>query len=196
MGESKIKHVIGFLHSIMWVYVFMRRIGYDDEEMLKSETNALLRFSISYYVQDIAWSFYMKQYFIILHHVCVSTFWYFLIRDEPAYLYASVGLLYDPMLLAEISAAWIHLKHIIETSLTHHICMITYVVTRIMFFPTLILPYHCQRLMIDKGHDMYLVGGFVLNVFVVVFSFVTVFTKWKTFRRSFLWCFCVREKTQ
>ena len=130
----------------------------------------------------------MKQYFIILHHICVSTFWYFLIRDEPAYLYSSVGLLYDPMLLAEISAAWIHLKHLIETSVTHHICMITYVVTRIILFPTLILPYHYQRLMVDKGNNMFLVGGFVLNVFVVVF----VCDRSGTFRRS-LWCFCVRE---
>ena len=189
MGESKIKHAIGFIHSMLWVCACFRK-----DEMLN--TNILLRISIAYYIQDIIWSLHMKQYFIVLHHICVSIFWYFLIRDEPVSLYDETFLLYAPMFLAEISAACIHLKHIIETPITHHICMISFVMTRLVLFPTLVLPYHYQIMMQDNvpTSSIFLLGGFVLNVFVVLLSVATIITKWNTFRRSLLLCLCIRKK--
>lgn len=178
MGENKIKHIIGLIHSVLWVVAFFESSG--------DWTYSILTFSIVYYAQDIVWSYVMRQHFVILHHVCVSTFWYILIQNEPIYIREDRKLLYYPMFLAEISAAMIHLKHIFTTSFIHHICMMVFVLTRLIFFPFHVIPNHYMKMM-ESQNNKFLIGGLILNIFVVVFSSATVFVKRKMFYRSFIW---------
>jgi hypothetical protein len=190
MRESKIKHTLGLIHSALWIFAFF----YVNE---KRNTDALLKISIGYYLQDTIWSFNMKQYFVIVHHMCVSFFWYFLIRDEPTYLYGkNRSLLFAPMFLAELSAAFIHLKHIIIKPITHHICMILFVITRLVLFPIEVLPLHYQIMMTSDREITFLLGGFILNLFVVLFSIATIIMKWKTFRLTFRWLFFSWQTTK
>ena len=75
----------------------------------------LLVFSISYFLQDCVWSIQLKEYAILLHHICTITVFVGLVGKSDIKIISS--LVSVSMLWSEIGALLIHIKYLVQSQL-------------------------------------------------------------------------------
>ena len=185
MIQSKTKHFLGFVHSLAWLVLFPF-IANDDESVEKGIQliDKLLVFSISYFLQDCVWSIRLKEYAILLHHVCTITLFVTLVGKSDIEVRSS--LISISMLWSEIGALLIHVKYLFPKSVVaHHACFVVYFLTRILIYPKTVLQKTYKACLNAKASQVKeLYSGMTLAIFVYIFSLCVVITKFSSFRES------------
>ena len=200
MTQSKIKHFLGFVHSFSWL-VFFPFIANDGKSVQNGMQliDKLLVFSISYFLQDCVWSIRLKEYAILLHHVCTITVFVGLIGKSDTKIISS--LVSISMLWSEIGALLIHIKYLVpKSAVAHHACFVVYFLTRILVYPTVVLQRVYKACLNAKAMQVKeLYSGMALAVFVYIFSLCVVIAKFSSFRESgiaAITCNCRTHKNQ
>ena len=185
MTQSKIKHFLGFVHSFSWL-VFFPFIANDGKSVQNGMQliDKLLVFSISYFLQDCVWSIRLKEYAVLLHHVCTITLFVTLVGKSDIEVRSS--LISISMLWSEIGALLIHVKYLFPKSVVaHHACFVVYFLTRILIYPKTVLQKTYKACLNAKASQVKeLYSGMTLAIFVYIFSLCVVITKFSSFRES------------
>jgi hypothetical protein len=210
MGQNKIKHTLGLIHSLAWCffpYISLSLNGdYEDinEIFISFEVDTLdissfnlldgyILFSIVYFFQDCFWSIHLKEYAILFHHVAVIVCFVFFYGKDT--LKFRMLLFITAMFWSELGAAFIHIKFLKpHSSIAHHLCFVIYFVSRIVFYPIHLVPtcYYFHSTTITYVNELYL--GFGLIILVQLFSLFIVITRFHLFVESFIAIFCCTWK--
>ena len=183
--QNKIKHFLGFVHSLAWLvlYPFIANDSESVEEGTKL-VDKLLLFSISYFLQDCIWSIRLKEYAILLHHICTIMLFVGLFGKSNIEVRSS--LISVSMFWCEIGALFIHVKFLLsQSAVAHHACYVVYFLTRILVYPTIALPTIYRACLNGKASQLKeLYSGMALAIFVYIFSLCCVIAKFSSFRDS------------
>ena len=174
--QSKLKHGLGLAHSL--IFLILPFIPADSAPAI----DAVLRFSLVYYLQDFFWSLLYKEYLVALHHVGLAALWFFVL-DDTEMLYRT-EIIEQAMFWPELSACLIHVKFLFPSHLTHVTCLIVYPISRCIVFPLHSAAY-MYKVGGEVGWDSRYVWGMVAHVLVVIFSTAIVLIKKQMFLAAF-----------
>ena len=206
MGQSKIKHTLGLIHSLAWCffpYIALSLngdnkdineifISFEVSDIDVSSFNLLdayILFSIVYYFQDCFWSIHLKEYAILFHHVTVILVFIFVYKKDT--LKFRMLLFCTAMFWSELGAAFIHIKFLKpHSSIAHHLCFVIYFLSRIVLYPIYLGPtcYYFYSTAFTYENELYI--GFGLIILVQMFSLFIVITRFHLFVESFIAICC------